>query len=334
MPTFDGGHYFLTVLIPISTKHVRDGTTVTSPVHALRKRLDMLTTVAEKPASAGGRSPSPFARNTRNHFARVVIIDDIAYNGRTERDTLVDALAATVLTAAQPHDHLHCPFLLVAVDFDAANGGDAERDSYLTELWNTMEGDLRAILTFCQGFDAQVKDARSFAAYIAKCQLETTMSFNDYYIDDPKLPAWPFESVKWGVIVAGVALLVGVAATLLLLIAGLFTSSMQGWLPAAFGLSIVALVVLLVVVVAAYMSAMAAGRKPFPAAAYATLPTVLKALHLQNAFTGFAIKHQMAAAGADAASAQQLYDGFKAFLADNKPDDLAAPTQPPGVIGI
>jgi hypothetical protein len=79
---------------------------------------------------------------------------------------------------------------------------------------------------------------------------------------------------------------------------------------------------------------MAAGRKPFPAASYATLPTVLKALHLQRVFTGFAIEHQMQAAGADAASAQQLYDGFKAFVAANKPDDLQAPTQPPGVIGI
>lgn len=332
MPTFDGGHYFLTVLIPISTKHVDDGNAVTSPVHALRKRLDMLPTAAETPDRGGGRSP--FARNMRNHFARFVIIDDVAYNGRTERDTLVNALAGTVLTVAQPQDHLRCPFLLFAADFDAASGSDAERDAYLVELWNTMEVELRGILTFCQGFDERVKDAASFAAYMAQCQLETTMSFNDYYIDPPNLPAWPFDTVKWAVIVSGVALLVGAAATLLLLVAGLFTPLMQQWLPAAFGLSIVALVVLLVVVVAAYVSVMAAGRKPFPAAPYATLPTVLKALHLQRAFTRFAIDSQMQAAGSDAASARQLYDGFAAFVAANKPDDLRAPTQPPGVIGI
>jgi hypothetical protein len=335
MPTFDGGHYFLTLLIPISTKHVRDGTTVTSPVHALRKRLDKLSTKADRPASAGGQSPNPFARNTRNHFARFAVIDDVAYNGRTESDTLVSAALRTVLTDAQPQDHLHCPFLLFAADFDAANGSDAERDSYFAELWRTMEGDLRDILTFCQGFDAQVKDAASFAAYMAKCQLETTMSFNDYYIsDDPKLPAWPANIFLWGALASGVALLMGVAATLLLLVAGLFTSSMQGWLPAAFGLSIVGLVVLLLVAVAAYLSVMGAGKKPFPTVSYANLPTVLKALHLQRVFTGFAIEHQIQAAGTDAASAQQLYDGFKAFLAANKPDDLQAPTQPPGVIGI
>jgi hypothetical protein len=332
MPTFDGGHYFLTVLIPISTKHADDGHSVTSPVHALRKRLDMLPTAAETPARGGGQSP--FARNTRNHFARLVIIDDVAYNGRTARSTLVDALAETVLTVAQPQDHLRCPFLLFAVDFDAASGSDAERDSYLAELWSTMEPELRDILTFCQDFDARVKDARSFAAYMAKCQLETTMSFNDYYIDPPSLPAWPFEGFKWAVIVSGVALLLGVAATLFLLVAGLSTSSLAQWLPAAFGLSIVGLVALLLVAVAAYASVMAAGRKPFPAAPYANLPTVLKALHLQRAFTRFAIDSQMQAAGSDAASAQQLYDGFAAFLAANKPDDLHAPTQKPGVIGI
>src|SRR4029077_10501125 len=119
-----------------------------------------------------------------------------------------------------------------------------------------------------QGFDAQVKDAKSFAAYIAKCQLETTMSFNDYYIDDPKLPTWPSTVFVWGAALSGFALLAGVAVTLGLLVVGLFTPSWQQWLPTAFGLSIVALVVLVLVAVAAYLSVMAAGRKPFPAASY------------------------------------------------------------------
>ena len=79
---------------------------------------------------------------------------------------------------------------------------------------------------------------------------------------------------------------------------------------------------------------MAAGRKPFPAAPDSDLPTVLKSLHLQRAFTRFAIDSQMQAAGPDAASAQQLYDEFAAFVAANKPDDLHDPTQAPGVIGI
>ena len=42
---------------------------------------------------------------------------------------------------------------------------------------------------------------------------------------------------------------------------------------------------------------MAAGAKPFPTAPDSDLPTVLKALHLQHAFTRFAIDNQMQAAG-------------------------------------
>jgi hypothetical protein len=332
MPTFDGGHYFLTVLIPVATRHVKEGDEVTSPIHALRKRLDLLPTAAETPERGGGQSP--FARNTRNHFARLVVIDDVDYNGRAGRNTLVDAVKQTVLTVAQPQDHLRCPFLLFSADFDAKNGSDAERDAYLTELWNTMGDELRGILGFCQGFNERVKDAASFAAYMAQCQIETTMSFNDYYIDPPDLPAWPFEAFKRAVIVSGGALLVGVAATLLLLLIGLITPALQPGLPFTFGLSIVALVALLVILVAGYVSVMAAGKKPFPAAPYADLPTVLKALHLRRTFTRFAIDSQMQAVGSDAASAQQLYDGFAAFLAANRPDDLQAPTQKPGVIGI
>src|SRR6201988_2273438 len=63
MPTFDGGHYFLTAVVPIRPAPVKDGLAVTSPVHALRKRLSFLPTAAETPARGGGRSP--FARNKR-----------------------------------------------------------------------------------------------------------------------------------------------------------------------------------------------------------------------------------------------------------------------------
>src|SRR5215471_11826578 len=251
MPTFDGGHDFLTALIPISTQHVKEGDEVTSPVHALRKRLDLLPSAAETPARGGGQSP--FASNTRNHFARLVIIDDVAYVGRTERNTLVNAIAKTVLTAAQPQDHLHCPFLFFSADFDAASGSDTERDAYLAELWNKGGEDLRGVFVFCEGFKERVKDAASFAAYIAECQLETTMSFNDYYIDPPNLPAWPFDAFKRVVILSAAAFALGAGATLLLLLLGLLTPALQGLLPYTFGLSIVALVVLLLLLVGGYM---------------------------------------------------------------------------------
>jgi hypothetical protein len=324
MPTFDGGHYFLTAVVPIRTDPVKDGLAVTSPVHALRKRLSLMPTAAETPACGGGQSP--FARNKRNHFARFVIIDDVAYTGRMGRNTLWGLIRGGDLAVAQPQDHLKCPFLVFVVDIDAKSGADAERDSYLVELWNTMGQDLREIFIFCEGFESKVRDAASFAAYITACQLETTMSFNDYYADTPTLPAWPEKIFLW----AGIASL----GVLGLGLVGLFMPSLQSWLPHPVVLVIVGAVALVAVILAAYASIMAAGRKPFPSAPDSDLPSVLKALHLRRTFTRFVIDSQMQAAGTDAASAQKLYNDFAAFVAANKPKDTGAPTQAPGVIEI
>jgi hypothetical protein len=336
MPTFDGGHYFLSALVPVRTDPVEDGGAVTSPVHALRKRLDMMPTPGQTPARAGEKSP--FTCNTRNHFVRLVIIDDVAYNGRSARSTLLNAARPAVLTAAQPQDHLSCPFLLFAVDFDAKSGSAEERDSYLAELWSKKADDLRKIFRFCQGFDARVRDAASFAAYIADCQLETTMSFNDYYATVPDLPAWPQNAYKWAAIASGGAAVLGLIATLLLLVAESFTQSLQSELRWAVAVTLVGAVAFVIVLLTAYVTVTAAGAKPFPAAPDSDLPTVLKALHLQRTFTRFAIDNQMLAADGEerskARSAQQLHQNFAAFLAANKPQDLGEPTQAPGVIPI
>ena len=200
MPTFDGGHYFLTALAPVKTSPIPDGSAITSPVHALRKQLDLLPPAQQSVCSRGNQSP--FAENTRNHFARFVIIDDFTYNGRETENTiwllLRNALSKIKinLVVAQPQDHLTCPFLLFGAEFDAASGADAERDSYLVTLWDTMEPELRKIFIHCERFDS-VNDSVSFAKYIASCQIETTMPFNDYYVDPntvKNLPSWPADT--------------------------------------------------------------------------------------------------------------------------------------------
>jgi hypothetical protein len=332
MPTFDGGHYFLSALVPVRTGTVDDGFAITSPVHALRKRLDMIPPGAQTPAYEGKQSP--FAGNTRNHFARFVIIDDVAYNGR-EHGNKFSSLFDN-LTVAQPQDHLSCPFLFFAVEFDAKSGADSERDAYFAELWRTMGHELRDTFRFCQGFEDRVKDDVSFAKYIADCQLETTMSFNDYYAAPPNLPSWPgARAVAGAVIACCVAIAVGLISALLLILQFLFrTSFFESELHYAVALAGLGVGALVLVIIAAYASIMAAGAKPFPAAPDSNLPTVLKALHLQRAFTRFAIDSQDQAFGTDAASAQKLYDDFATFIADNKPSDLAGPTQLPGVIGF
>ena len=238
-----------------------------------------------------------------------------------------DWSAASDLAVAQPQDHLKCPFLVLVVDFDAKSGADAERDSYLAELWSTMGQELREIFMFCEGFESKVKDAASFAAYIAACQLETTMSFNDYYAEDPNLPAWPEKPFLW----AGIASL----AVFGLGRCGLCSCACgcrgcptllcwrswawRRWLPSSWR---------------PMRPSWQAGGKPFPSAPDSDLPSVLKALHLRRTFTRFAIDSQMQAAGTDAASAQKLYDDFAKFVATNRPDEIGAPTQAPGVIGI
>ncbi len=319
MPTFDGGHYFLTALVPVHTDPRVDDGVATSPVHALRKQLAKLPTAAQSPFYGGGQSP--FARNTRNHFARFVIIDDVAYNGREQVNTLCSTIKQTDLLVAQPQDHLSCPFLLFAAEFDAASGADDERNSYLASLWETMQKELTEIFIFCVGFEDKVNDAASFAAYIARCQIETTMPFNDYYIDKLNLPDWPIDNYKKNAIAAGLGpLALGLVGALL---GGAMTGlvlMLVGALPFAY------------IVFTGYSTLTEAAAKPFPAAPDSSLPTVLKALHLQRAFTRFAIDSQMLAA--DPASAQTLHDNFGAFIRQNQPDNLGAPTQQPGVIGI
>jgi hypothetical protein len=337
MPTFDGGHYFLTVLVPVKTKPIPDGSAFTSPVHALRKRLAMLPPAQQTPDCCDGQSP--FALNARNHFARFVIIDDVAYNGRQTENSIVLAIRGALskikinLVVAQPQDHLTCPFLLFSADFDAASGADTERDSYLATLWNTMEADLREIFIHCERFDS-VNDSASFANYIASCQIETTMPFNDYYVDIDEtvksLPVWAADKNLIPAGAGGVLFLVG-------LFIFCFMSGMSGLIVMLLGAAVLAAGLWI-----ANASIVAAGVKPLPAAPDSNLPMVLKALYLQRAFTRFAIDAQMLAADPD--SSQQFHAAFGSFVTANEPDTLGVindrpdpnytQTQKPGIIGI
>ncbi|HXW71692.1 MAG TPA: hypothetical protein VEK34_09655 [Methylocella sp.] len=318
MPTFDGGHYFLTVLAPIKKEPIAIGATFTSPVNVLRERLASLPVIGQRPSI--GRRQSPFARNTRNHFVRFAIIDDVAYNGREEINVLLMLLKNIDPTVAQPQDHLNCSFLLFLVEFDAANGTDTERDTYLTCLWDTMSGELRSIFTCCVGFDETVSDATSFAKFIARCQIETTMSFNDYYVEDPHLPSWSWKQYL-------VPSVISLAIAALGFASGSFVS-----VPIALILFLAGVGSLGAVIWHGYTSIMAAGAKPYPAAPDTNLPSILKALHLQGAFAQFAIANQGLVGSPH--TSEQLHAAFGKFLMANRPEDLEAPTQPPGVYGI
>lgn len=314
MPSFDGGHYFLTALIPVRMDAVEDamaGGQVTSHLHALREVLAALPTALQTPATEKIGINAPFARCTRTHFTRLFVLDDVAFNGRGQRDPIKVALAGPSPAVFDPVDRLDGAWLLYIADFDAADGGAASVEGYLHGLWAVMQPEWRSILAHCHG-GANLDSAEGFARLIRACEVETTMPFNDYWAGAPQLsplPLKPFVN----------AALAAVAALVLGLVIAIFAGGAWLWLALAglLGLAGVAAAAILVITRAA--------KKPFPTAPRSDLPGVLKALYLQQRFTRFAIGHQGEGAAA-------LHAGFGEFLATHRPQDVAAPTQNRGTI--
>ena len=346
MPNFDSGAYFLTVLCPVNVEPLPDEDLVkgisppktgTSPVHMLRRQLARLAPAQQTPESMDDQTKSPFTYNTRVHFARFVVIDDAMYVGRKPRNAIVSQLVQLLPVGEglkkrfdpvipQIQDHLPNPYLFFSMDFDAPDGAEESRDSLLRELWSHdgCREDLKSIFQYCRQFLERVRDddPQSFAKYIADCQVETTMPFHDYFMDNVPVNALP-SPIKQ----IGVWALVTTAATFVLL-QWLVLPGLLG----CFGLLLALLLSLAAGVFAGYRLVVAAGQKPFPAAPNSTLPEVLKSLYVKNAFTRFAIENQMLSI--DPSRAQTLYEQFGSFLSAEKPQDLNQPTQQPGVIGF
>lgn len=331
MPNFDGGHYFLTALAPISDRILKEGDCPSRAcVQILRETLANLPTARQSPASEAGSLNSPFARNRRTHFARFAVLEDVVYNGRDQTDALVSAVADTNLGIPQPVDHLTTPYLLFAADIDAASGDEAELRGYLTGLWADMEPELRAVFRHCIGFES-VNDADGFADYIVRCQVETTMPFNDYWVGVP-----PLQNLNQAALLAPIALPAAVAV-----VAGVFWLlgnlglHLGDSLASAFGASggawpwgwiaVLAAALTGAIGYGLYRFILHRGSQPLPTAPDSDLPSVLKALYLQQQLTRFAIGQQ----GADAVS---LHRAFGEFLARHRPEDLEHATQTPGVI--
>ncbi|WP_431282052.1 hypothetical protein ACQW02_22015 [Humitalea sp. 24SJ18S-53] len=313
MPNFDGGHYFLTTLIPVRTDLVADPRStamIISHVHALRQVLIALPTALQTPATERIGQNSPFARNRATHFARFTVMDDVAFNGRGQRDPIKVALAGPEPHTRDTVDRLPFPYLMFVADFDAADGSPEALATWLRDIWAVMAPELRDILSHCQG---DATDADSFVSLITRCQVETTMPFNDYWPGAPPLSPLPLKQV---LAPAGVAALVFVVGLI-----GMMLAHHHGWRL----LMLLGLAGIVVGLWYAYREVMTKGALPFPPAPGADLPGVLKALYLQQRFTSFAIDTQ----GKDDAA---LHAAFGDFLRDHKPEDTAAPTQPPGVV--
>ena len=145
MPNYDAGHYFLTVLAPIRLDSIIVDGQSHSRRHLIREALADMPTAESTVVSVGKCTDNPFARNTRTHLARFVVLDDVVFNGRVSGDTLISLVRrpATNPLTPQKVDRLSTPFLIFVADFDAESGADDELRRHLTELWKTMQSELR-----------------------------------------------------------------------------------------------------------------------------------------------------------------------------------------------
>jgi hypothetical protein len=340
MPNLDGGHYFLTALIPVKTGLMDDTErNYTSHVHALRSYLARLPTALQSRANEerarkapGKDGNSPFARNRHTHFARLVVADDVAFNGRVGSDSILVAAAPLFAKipglarfaaglnplAAQSSDTLPSPYLIFVCDFDAQGvqgSGDAALDDYLVGLWSDMGEEWGYILQHCYGFH-DVRDGAAFSTAIRRCQVETTMPFNDYWQVAPNLAslAMPLGGVVAPAVIGAVALIAGVLGWLIA-----DHTTMWKWL------TLIGLVAVVAGLYYAYRQILQNGLKPLPTAPDNDLPTVLKSLYVQQHFVRFAIDNQTTDPAA-------LYSAFGQFLGDHLPAEIAGPTQPAGVV--
>ena len=214
MPNFDSGTYFLTVLIPISDECVDDGDgSPQSPEQLVRNALICLPTAEQalgqyKQKNKDHVAPSPFACSSRAHLARFVVIDDAVYNGRDQQNVLVMTAKNINPIVPKKVDKLNAHYLFFSADFDADSDSVSEVRSFLTELWEGAEPQLRSVFQYCRNFE-KVKDAKGFCDYIISCQVETTMPFHDYWATPPTLPE---ASVGKPAMALGVSAVVGLAA--------------------------------------------------------------------------------------------------------------------------
>ena len=314
MANIDGGHYFLTTLIPVDVEpQVGADGSFTSPSHVLREALATLPTAQQSPAAVAAGFNSPFARCTRTHFVRAALITQPMFNGRDGGNALVQGLRNINLLAHQTVDRLSRPYLLFTADFDArADEVDGGLSSWASGLWARTEPQLRAVFASCLGFD-RVTDGAGFGAWLKQCQIDTTMSFNDYYVPTVDLHGYTARDLV--VRFTACAAVLSALAVALVVATALSAWWLLALAPVALVASALAVLRLLWV----------RGTRPFPTGAHTDLPSVLKALHVQQRFALFAADVQ----GDDAGT---LHARFGSFLADVRPDDIVAPTQPSGVI--
>ena len=333
MPNFDGGHYFLSALIPICEGSIYSpipkyyvtsldrGKYVTSHVHCLREVLASIPSENSGLNANGNDNKifnqynAPFSRDLSTHFSRFAIVDDVAYVGKQNKDAILATIQGINPVIPETIDQLPFSYLAWIAEFDADDGSESSLKKYLYGLWDVMEFELIAIFRHCQNFNAD-NPKESFINIVISSRLETTMSFNDYYWSgepglwkgSPSLPNKLPRVISLPLISAGIIFIVSLV------------NGVSGW-----SASFLLFLLLIIAIFWIYRRILHAGAKPFQAAPRTDLSSILKSLYLQRQFIRFMIKNQ-------AASPKALRSAFAEFIALHNPGDVAFPTQSPGGI--
>lgn len=103
---------------------------------------------------------SPFAKVPQTYLARLFVLDQVFFEG-----------------APAQLDRLESGYLVLASYFHG------DRDAYLRGMWNAIGPDIQQVFGHCVAFDGVI-DAVSFAGYVGKCQVTTSLFFMGS-TDDP-----------------------------------------------------------------------------------------------------------------------------------------------------
>lgn len=306
MASIDGAYYFLTALIPVRDDWPKgDNSHRSAPIIELRETLAKMPPAMQTPGSTQGGKISAFSHSTRTHFARFAVIDRLGYNGYEALDPVYATLARK--DAKQTRQELEHPYLLFAAEFDAPSGSKShDLAAWLREMWDDKElrENLVKIFSACDGFDnGENTTAAEAITFIRKCEIDTTMPFNHYWMDKPRLPTITLTGLGIGALLAG--LVPGLAVSI-----PLFRALPEGWKFMA--VVIGALLVLAGAILFVGWRLKSMGDRPFPPPPDADLVSVLKSLYLQRTFGRFVIEHQ-------AADADTLHAAFGKYLEEHRP---------------
>lgn len=135
-----GRAYGLTVLSPIKAG-TEGGESFASLTRKLLQDLDL-------------HELSPMAKVPNTYLCRFLILDDVIYQGKP---ALLEGLKSRYLVFVA---ELH-----------------GKRDAYVEGMWSHAESFVREAWKYCVDFES-VNSPQTFARYIKRCQVETTLYFN------------------------------------------------------------------------------------------------------------------------------------------------------------